>query len=89
MSDALHRSQEGHELDRLKLTYAQLFAQLRHAQDAARERAIADELEIQRLKARNVDLVRDVEKLTILGKDRSTNWRGLFGRWLGFGKVKT
>ena len=66
MSNPLHRSQEGHELDKLKLAYSRLL------------------FEVRSLEARNQELVRDVEKLTVLGSGRATNWRGWLGRHLGF-----
>jgi hypothetical protein len=65
ITHSLRRSQEGHELDRLKLAYMQLRG------------------EAEKLRARNAELVRDVEKLSILGNGRATGWRGWVLRHLG------
>lgn len=89
MGNALHRSQEGHELDKLKLAHTRLLAEYRKAQDESRERAIADGLEIERLKARNLELSQANFKLEVIARGHSSDWRGLFRRWFGFGRAAT
>jgi len=42
------------------------------------------QLEIQQLKARNAELTRDAERLTILGNGRATGLRGFLARHFGF-----